>query len=174
MLYRYRIHIARPLPATVTETVRRILRLGKRDKIRHSFSPSHEVLFTRGVSTDAENLGCLPIPSSTPRSRLWLIRLRPSGRKPRTVLHFTKRTPSATITRIGCCRSSLSSICFYPQPRSQQPLVPIHASLLQLRAEQHNPRIARKALNKDQLAALPGPARLLCPGLELIATPRRG
>ena len=40
---------------TVPETVRRALRLGKRDKIRYSIRPSGEVVLTR--STSVEGLG---------------------------------------------------------------------------------------------------------------------
>ena len=37
---------------TVPETVRRALRLGKRDKIRYSIRPSGEVVMTRSASTE--------------------------------------------------------------------------------------------------------------------------
>ena len=38
---------------TVPESVRRALRLGKRDKIRYSFRPSGEVVLSRSTSPDA-------------------------------------------------------------------------------------------------------------------------
>lgn len=40
---------------TVPETVRRALRLGKRDKIHYSIRPSGEVMLTRGEASDGDD-----------------------------------------------------------------------------------------------------------------------
>ena len=40
---------------TVPETMRRALRLGKRDKIHHTIRPSGEVLLTRGEASDGDD-----------------------------------------------------------------------------------------------------------------------
>lgn len=40
---------------TVPETVRRALRLGKRDKIHYSIRPSGEVMLTRGEASDGND-----------------------------------------------------------------------------------------------------------------------
>ena len=40
---------------TVPETVRRVLKLGKRDKIHYSISPSGEVVITRAAQSESED-----------------------------------------------------------------------------------------------------------------------
>ncbi len=45
----------RQLPTTVPETVRRALRLGKRDKIHYTIRPSGEVLLTRADASAGDD-----------------------------------------------------------------------------------------------------------------------
>ena len=45
---------------TVPETVRRALRLGKRDKIHYTIRPDGEVVLTRGASGEGDDPGLVP------------------------------------------------------------------------------------------------------------------
>lgn len=45
---------------TVPETVRRVLRLGKRDKIQYTIRPDGEVLLTRAVASDGDDPALAP------------------------------------------------------------------------------------------------------------------